>query len=431
MNIFATIIGAIFEIYIGHMFFSKFGEKKVLKKTYYISLLSIGIVLIIASLTLVKSGLIIVASTTCFLVLSLLYDLKPIKKILLTFTLIITAALSEMIAVIATTLGIDTTIVTIQTTGTMYFVCIILAKFLTFAILKPIKISSYKSKNKTPPWFKFGTAVLPFTSAFIIVLLYRYSYLIDGELYRISTLVAAVLLILSNLLILFIMDKQEMHFRTISRLNFAESHIKNQVAHYSELYAQQEALKKFRHDSKNFYTSLISSLESMSTEDAVKYIKEKMPIELSKNNTVDSGHPVIDAIIYSKNQYAQTQNILINSDIKVTTPILIDELELGVLIGNALDNAIEAVEKLENNNQKIINLGIISSGDMLSIEVTNPTSNNINTNNLKTTKKDKNLHGYGLAGIETITTKYKGNLSLSCENNIFKLSSILVNIKNA
>ncbi len=429
MNIIATFIGAIFEIYIGHMFFSKFGTKKVSNKTYYICLLVISVLLVTASLILVKSGIIFLVFSIYSFIHSSLFNIKFIKKVVLTFILIITAALAEMIVVMTTTLGMDTTINSLQNSDIMYMVCILVAKFLAFSILKPIKKSSFNSQKKFPLWFKLGTAILPFTSTFIIILLYRYSYLVADITYQISTLIAAILLIIANLLILFVIDKQEVYFRTTERLLFAEAQIKKQVSHYSELYSQQESLKKFRHDSKNFYTSLISILETLTVQEAIAYIKNKMQIETYKSNTINSGHPVIDAIIHSKNLYAQKYEISIETIIKITTPILIDELELGVLIGNALDNAIEAVENLEENVSKTIILNIVSSGDMLSIEVSNPTKNNIDVQNLKSTKKDKLMHGYGLPGIEAITNKYNGNLSISCKNNTFTLSSILVNVK--
>lgn len=429
MNIIATFIGSIFEIYIGHMFFSKFGTKKVSNKTYYICLLVFSILLITASLTLVKSGFIFLVFFIYSFAHSSLFNIKILKKVVLTFILVITDALAEMIVVMSTTIGMDTTINLLQDSDIMYLVCILVAKFLAFAILKPIKKTPFNLQKKFPLWFKFGTAVLPFTSTFIIILLYRYSYLVTDITYQISTLIAAILLIIANLLILFVIDKQEVYFRTTERLLFAEAHIKNQVAHYSELYSQQESLKKFRHDSKNFYTSLISILETLTVQDAIAYIKDKMQIETYETNTINSGHPVIDAIIHSKNLYAQKYGISIETIIKTTNPILIDELELGVLIGNALDNAIEAVENLEENISKTIVLNIISSGDMLSIEVSNPTKSNIDVQNLKSTKKDKLMHGYGLPGIEAITNKYNGNLSISCENNTFTLSSILVNVQ--
>lgn len=429
MNIVATFIGSIFEIYIGHMFFSKFGTKKFSNKTYNICLLVISVLLITASLILVKSGIIFFVFSIYSFIHSSLFNIKFIKKVVLTFVLIITDALAEMIVVMTTTLGMDTTITSLQNSDIMYMVCILVAKFLAFSILKPIKKPSFNSQKKFPLWFKLGTAILPFTSTFIIILLYRYSYLVTDITYQISTLIAAILLIIANLLILFVIDKQEVYFRTTERLLFAEAQIKKQVSHYSELYSQQESLKKFRHDSKNFYTSLISILETLTVQDAVDYIKDKIQIETYEANTINSGHPVIDAIIHSKNLYAQKNGISIETIIKITTPILIDELELGVLIGNAVDNAIEAVENLEENISKTIILNIVSSGDMLSIEVSNPTKSNIDVQNLKSTKKDKLMHGYGLPGIEAITNKYNGNLSISCKNNTFTLSSILVNVK--
>lgn len=428
LNIIAALLGSVFEIYIGHIFFSKFSTKRGSTKTYAFCLLILCMFLTLSSITLVQSSFLFFAFSTCIFLFGLLFNLKLIKRTLLTFALIITISLSEMIVAMATTLGMDTTLAELQNSNILYAICVITSHFLSFAILKPIKKKVFNSNQKFPLWFEIGTAILPLTSVFIIILLYRYTYIVADTSYQISTLIAAILLIVANLLILFVIDKQETHLRTTERLIFAEAHIKNQLSHYSELYTQQEALKKFRHDSKNFYTSLISMLETLSTQDAINYIKDKIEIEMFNHNTINSGHPVVDAIIYSKNLSAQKQGASINSNIKITTKILIDELELGVLIGNALDNAIEAVAKLDESESKVIELNILSSGDMLSIEISNKTINNIDTQNLVTGKKDKQLHGYGINSIETITTKYKGNLSFTCKNNIFTLSVILVNI---
>jgi sensor histidine kinase regulating citrate/malate metabolism len=269
--------------------------------------------------------------------------------------------------------------------------------------------------------------VLPFTSVFIIVLLYRYSLIVNIKGYQLCTLIAAAALVLSNMLVLYVIKKQETYYIIQERLAFAETHIKNQLAHYSELYIQQEELKKFRHDIKNYYISLISALETMPSEEAVAYLKEKTNMEIIKDKAINSGNPVIDAIIQAKSAVAKRKNINIESTIKLTETIYIDELELGVLIGSALDNAIEAVSESEELRNKTIVLRIISSGEMLSIEVSNPTKENVDVQNIKTTKKDSANHGYGLNSIKSIADKYNGNLTLSCKDNYFTLSCLLVN----
>ncbi len=429
LNIIATIIGSLFEIYIGHIFFSKFGEKKFQPKTYYLCLSAISVILILSSLTLIESGFIFIVFSLYSFIHSSLFEIKPLKKTILSFALIITVSLSEMIIVMGITLGIDITIDALQNNTIMYFISILMAKFLAFAILKPIKKTLFFNKKKLPLWFNLSTAILPFTSTFILILLYRFSFIVDDPIYKICTLIADIILITSNFLILFVIDKQEEFFRTEERLLFAETHLKNQISHYKELYAQQETLKKFQHDSKNFYTSLISMVESLPPEDAITYINDKIEINKHSEKVISSGHPVLDAIIYSKTNLAQKKNITISSIIKATSPIYIDELELGVLIGNAIDNAIEACEKITKPIQKKISISIILCGEMLSLEISNPIAVPINVNKLKTDKKDKLLHGYGLESIRTITHKYNGNISFTCQENLFTLSAILVNSK--
>lgn len=428
MNIFASVLGSIFEMYIGYMFFSKFATiKEELKRSNLIFVI-LTVFHVATSLFLMKNGLVIISYLLCLLLYSCLFNLKLLKRIVITCFILIISALSEMMVVVSTTIGLDISVDALQNNEITYAICIVLAKFLTFSILKPIKYKKIEFHEKFPIWFIISTTILPFTSIFIIILLYRYCYLTASILYQISTLVASLLLIVSNLLILFVVDKQEKYYSTKERLAFAEIHIKEQRTHYAELYSQQEALKKYRHDSKNFYVSLISILENKSTEDAISYIKDKMSIISDNSKSINSGNPVVDSIIYSKKQICDNKAIILNTSLKISETIKIDELEFGVLIGNALDNAIEATEELIELNKKIINLTILTSGEMISIEISNPTIKDIDTTNIETRKTDKTQHGYGLKGIETITNKYNGNLSLSCENNVFTLSAILVNL---
>ncbi|MBE6748221.1 MAG: GHKL domain-containing protein [Ruminococcaceae bacterium] len=430
MQIINSVVSSVFEMYIGYMFFSKFAEKKFTPKVYFACLSAIILFLSLSSYSLLGSSVILIGFAFCVFLHSLLFELKWIKRILLILAIVVINALAEIIVVMAINIGLDIDINTIQSNSIMNLICTILAKFMGFAILKPIKSSTLRYTGKYPFWFSLSTAILPFTSIFIIIILFKYTYIIDTVVFQVSALIASMFLIVANILILIVVDKQENFYITKERLAFAEVHLKEQRTHYKELYAQQEALKKYRHDSKNFYTSLISVLETKNTEDAIELIKDKMSVASGDAGAVNSGNPVIDSIIYSKKVLCKDRGIIIEESIRLSNKIEIDELELGVLIGNALDNAIEATEKLESNDNKKINLKIITSGEMISVEVVNKVNTKVDVNNLKTTKEQKNEHGYGLKSIKTLALKYNGNLSISCENNEFVLSVILVN-KNA
>ena len=105
-----------------------------------------------------------------------------------------------------------------------------------------------------------------------------------------------------------------------------------------------------------------------------------------------------------------------------------DEYDLISLLGNLLDNAIEACAKCTDPT---IKLEIKNYKDYLSITVINSTAEPVLKNNpeLKTTKKDKELHGIGLSSIQSVVDKYSGDIIrndvLMNEKDAFKCSVLL------
>ena len=101
-----------------------------------------------------------------------------------------------------------------------------------------------------------------------------------------------------------------------------------------------------------------------------------------------------------------------------------------MLVGNALDNAIEATEKVDASLRSPIKLNAITVDDNLSMSVRNPVKDNVNTKHLTSSKADKQNHGYGLKSIESIVHKHNGCVSFSCEDNIFFIDIYMSNTQN-
>ena len=103
--------------------------------------------------------------------------------------------------------------------------------------------------------------------------------------------------------------------------------------------------------------------------------------------------------------------------------IQINPLDLCIIFGNALDNAIDACAKCKNDEEKIINIHSSLTNGFLFIKIENPiaTDVKITNNSITTTKKDKNSHGIGLQSIRTSIQKYYGEMKLSQLNGIFCL----------
>ena len=108
--------------------------------------------------------------------------------------------------------------------------------------------------------------------------------------------------------------------------------------------------------------------------------------------------------------------------------------DIGIIIGNALDNAIEACKKLKENDKSaeaFITLSSFSRGKMFFIEVENSFDGKINRKKYSefpvTDKKDKKAHGIGLSNIKNTAEKYYGGVDWTAENKKFILTVMLQN----
>ncbi|MBW6471764.1 MAG: ATP-binding protein [Anaerolineaceae bacterium] len=97
------------------------------------------------------------------------------------------------------------------------------------------------------------------------------------------------------------------------------------------------------------------------------------------------------------------------------------------IFGNALDNAIESVKKIDDEEKRIISLKVISKGNYVIINISNYFEHEIVFENglPVTTKSDNLYHGYGIKSIKYLTEKYGGTMSIQSENDIFKLNIII------
>ena len=115
---------------------------------------------------------------------------------------------------------------------------------------------------------------------------------------------------------------------------------------------------------------------------------------------------------------------------QLETPILVSDTNVSIILGNALDNAIEANEKIDDDKLRKISVQLRSGRGIFSIKITNPVDKNLMLSHgkIKTSKVDVKNHGLGLASIEEIVKNNQGVIEYYCENQIFTLSIFLENL---
>ena len=102
-------------------------------------------------------------------------------------------------------------------------------------------------------------------------------------------------------------------------------------------------------------------------------------------------------------------------------------VDFAIILGNALDNAIEASAKIANSDDRIVSISISVKNKSLIISIINPVAHDVDINHLITTKQQSNLHGFGILSMKNVASKYHGEIAFQCENKMFTTHILLMN----
>lgn len=198
-----------------------------------------------------------------------------------------------------------------------------------------------------------------------------------------------------------------------------------QAADREESYRKTRIL---RHDLKDRLVALNVLLETGRTEDAKEEIR-KMLNENSlngHNNTAESGNLVLDALVNYKYAAALAEGIRMECNLEIPADLFVDGTDLCVILGNLLDNALEAVQKLPVTKEKWITLLVQLTKGTLLITIENPYTGTIMTDSRGKIRSSKTGdHGIGLLSVERTVEKYDGDVTISYKGQIFQISVVL------
>lgn len=173
--------------------------------------------------------------------------------------------------------------------------------------------------------------------------------------------------------------------------------------------------KMLRHDLKNML--LLAKKEGNAKQDIYEEIEKYMytaPSIVTKNTTLND---IVNTKIFSaKDPYIHWE-FYIETDL-----IHINRIDLAVLLGNLIDNAIENV-----GGNKVIRLHTKLTNNMYHITIRNTIAHTVLTNNknLKTKKADTSIHGYGIKSIKRLVSSYNGTIDFSEEDDYFVVQLLL------
>ena len=229
-----------------------------------------------------------------------------------------------------------------------------------------------------------------------------------------SFLIAAIGLLYLNIMIVFYAERTKKTSEQKHELELSEQHYLMQQQYYEQLQVEQEETRSMFHDINKHMQAMKLLVAKNDTLEAGQLLEDTHTLFGRLGNVVDVGNPVLSVILNEYLKKAGRNQITFDFDVSVPADWGISAVDAYVILGNTLDNAIDACSMLPEE-ERYIHLQMRTFNDILFCKLENPYK-------LETSKTKGKTHGYGLQNVRKCVEKYHGDMTLYQTNGIFQVS---------
>lgn len=200
-------------------------------------------------------------------------------------------------------------------------------------------------------------------------------------------------------------------------LKITEQLLHQEKKHYESVKDNIELINMKCHDIKR----QLSAFQGKLTQEEISTLQDAIRIY---DSNIKTGSEILDVIIYQKQLYCENNNIRLSCIADGGCLSHIAPSSLYALVSNGIENAIEAVNAIDDEEKRVISFTVRRIENNAVIEITNYFSAmpEFDGKNPRTTKSDKIHHGYGLKSMRYITENLHGSLEIKTEEDIFYLT---------
>ena len=297
-------------------------------------------------------------------------------------------------------------------------------------LLLSVLISHYmKVKNSPEISLRYFLVILlvPASSIYIMHNIFIIAAVYD-EFSKFSVF-ASLMLLLVNYVVFEIYDwmSRDAMVREQNRLYGQQLELCSRQAEEREsLYLE---IRRLRHDMKNYLSCLLGAVQTGEKKEAEMLIQEMLNDGIN-NRTSEvsrSGNIVVDSLVNYKHDLAEKEGIMFEANVFIPVSLPFQSGHLAVILGNLLDNALEACRGVPEG-QRYIKLDISYVKEMLQICIRNSyhaTHRKDSSGRYLTTKKDTLDHGIGLSSVEQAVSCYHGEMTAEGTGNEFRVSVVM------
>lgn len=243
-------------------------------------------------------------------------------------------------------------------------------------------------------------------------------------------LISIAIFFLINILVFYLYDLLLQSYQEKMERNLLKHQNNAYINQLKIINQSQENLRILRHDLKHHISVLENLIQTNNNESALQYLRSTFDFITYADEYAKSGNTEIDSILNYKIHEAKKQKIEVDLNLHIPEKLNIQPFDLVAVLGNLLDNAIEATSKLEED--KKIKISVELERNVLYVSVTNPFHGELlyKDNKLKTTHKDEENHGLGLNSVQKSIEKYNGTMNVRHTDKVFCVDVLLYNPVN-
>ena len=304
---------------------------------------------------------------------------------------------------------------------------IMVCKLGLFIILKIVQQFAPSDENRLPLRRILPLFSLPVVSLLIVFNMQIYWQDQTNSSLFVLTAVSTLALLFTNLVVFDQYCQMERDAEINKQYQLLQQHLVSEKEQIHLLDEQQQEVRRLAHDVKNSLLPVVNALNQEDPQIAKTLLVQILDGFSQGSGRIETGYSLIDAILSQKQKQSQDHKIRLNVVHHLHDIQRISDIDLSVILGNSLDNAIEATEQLEDINQRVISLSLQSEKGLLSIKLKNPISGQLITRNGQylSTKSDHKNHGFGISSIRMLVEKYQGLMQIDTTENTVSLTILL------
>lgn len=402
------------EVWLSHLLLSSVLPQKerptwMLPAIYLLVALLLSVLSFIDGMAFLRIG---VSVLLVWIMAVTVFRAHPIRGLVSAVLMCMIVALSDVfVSVLFLRLGFDSA--TLMAHGSVRSLYVITGHLVMLGMIIPIY--ALNQRNHSTPPLRILLPLSPcWLASFLLCIALAWDFMVEHQGVSVFHLGALLGLLYTDIMVMYYINRLCAQEQDKLDRTLAEHHYVMQQEYYDQFRIQQEETRALWHDIRKF-------INAVQIEDSSNSLNQVQQMIYSVPCVIDVNNRVVSIILNEYVQIAKNEGIELCFDVTVPAELFVTAVDMYILLGNTLDNAIEACSTVPASERRI-SVKLKTHNNILFYEITNPYT----TEYLPRPRGEK--HGYGLRNVRRCVEKYEGTMNIEKGNSIFRIIAHLNSI---